>query len=435
MAARCLALDAFAAATSDLLAAGSVPCLLLKGPATAHRLYPERPDQRSYTDVDLLVPADRFGEAEDLLRRNGYRSMLEGVRPGEFPWHETVWQGPIDPSLHLDLHRGFAGVADPDEFFEALWSRREVLDVSSRPVPIPSVSGTAVILALHAASPGRDRKPLRDIARATEVFDRAAWREAAAIARRGDAEPAFRAGLGLLPDGLRLADELEVTGQVAADQWLGGRQFDRVSVNLAKALAERGVRGTVRYGIRKLFPSPAFVRLWDVEARRGPVALVSAYRRRVRRAVVGGPRAIADVLEARRSTRSGVRRTRRSVRAVLAAGVRADRTTVLSACWALRMHRTARRQLRSGGVRDVGLTSPPGVRPRDRAVIAAVLRWAAATCLESAVVLQRFDAAAGRSRDVIIAVTAPGYGFRAHAWLDGDPQPDLALHEIVRYPA
>jgi len=51
------------------------------------------------------------------------------------------------------------------------------------------------------------------------------------------------------------------------------------------------------------------------------------------------------------------------------------------------------------------------------------------------VVLQRFDAGAGRRRILIVAVTKPGPEFRAHAWLEGERQRDPQLHEIARFAA
>ena len=68
--------------------------------------------------------------------------------------------------------------------------------------------------------------------------------------------------------------------------------------------------------------------------------------------------------------------------------------------------------------------------------VAAVLRRRPSTCLEQATVLQAWHAAHGRARDLIIGVTAPKEGFRAHAWLDGDPQcHDEGFRELLRRPA
>jgi len=44
------------------------------------------------------------------------------------------------------------------------------------------------------------------------------------------------------------------------------------------------------------------------------------------------------------------------------------------------------------------------------------------SCLVNAIVVQAWDSAHGRRRDLVVGVTGPD-GFRAHAWLDGDPVP------------
>ncbi len=48
----------------------------------------------------------------------------------------------------------------------------------------------------------------------------------------------------------------------------------------------------------------------------------------------------------------------------------------------------------------------------------AVLARTRATCLVQSIVLQRWFADHGQPFDVVIGVTAPSDGFRAHAWLD-----------------
>lgn len=112
-----------------------------------------------------------------------------------------------------------------------------------------------------------------------------------------------------------------------------------------------------------------------------------------------------------------------------------DARSLRSAVWALRSLNRSRRQLRTGGVAAVDLTSPASVRALDRRVLLAVLRVHRASCLERSVVLQRFDSSAGRRRVLIVAVTKPGADFRAHAWLEGERQLDPALREIARFAA
>jgi hypothetical protein len=54
--------------------------------------------------------------------------------------------------------------------------------------------------------------------------------------------------------------------------------------------------------------------------------------------------------------------------------------------------------------------------------VRAALRRSGESCLVTAIVLQAWEAAHGRSRDLIVGVTG-ATDFRAHAWLEGDPLP------------
>jgi hypothetical protein len=59
-----------------------------------------------------------------------------------------------------------------------------------------------------------------------------------------------------------------------------------------------------------------------------------------------------------------------------------------------------------------------------------------ANCLVRARILQAWYLAHGEARDVVIGVTAPSKGFRAHAWLEGDPPcHSEGFEELRRQPA
>jgi len=105
-----------------------------------------------------------------------------------------------------------------------------------------------------------------------------------------------------------------------------------------------------------------------------------------------------------------------------------------AAWWAYRCLRTARRRLATGRT-DVGVT-PPVLPARAVRGVEAVLRRTHPTCLEAALVRQRWLRGQGVLRDVVIGVTAPSDGFRAHAWLD-DPSVSAhdPWHELTRLPA
>jgi hypothetical protein len=67
--------------------------------------------------------------------------------------------------------------------------------------------------------------------------------------------------------------------------------------------------------------------------------------------------------------------------------------------------------------------------------VLAILRRRRSTCLERALVLQRWEEAHGRPRDIIVAVKGSTVDFAAHAWLDGEPDGDVApFAELLRLP-
>ena len=106
---------------------------------------------------------------------------------------------------------------------------------------------------------------------------------------------------------------------------------------------------------------------------------------------------------------------------------------VRAAWWAARALVRARRQLKRGGIDAVTLPRPPDL-PRDAwRGVNAVVRRVDPTCLERAIVRQRWYAAHGDRRDLVIGVTPPATGFKAHAWLEGDdPGTIEGLRELTR---
>jgi Transglutaminase-like superfamily len=115
---------------------------------------------------------------------------------------------------------------------------------------------------------------------------------------------------------------------------------------------------------------------------------------------------------------------------------RVDLPTLRAAWWArLALHR-ARRTLRRHGLQKAVVDDPPRLDSSAGRGVFAVLRRAPHTCLERALVLQRWHAAHGNERDVIIAVRGSTDDFAAHAWLDGEPDVDVnAFEELLRLPA
>lgn len=107
------------------------------------------------------------------------------------------------------------------------------------------------------------------------------------------------------------------------------------------------------------------------------------------------------------------------------------------ALWARSALRRTRRELRDGGrLADVTLTAPLRLPAGADRGVHAVLRRLPSTCLERAVVLQRWRAAQGDAREIVIGVARSSDEIVAHAWLEGEND-RLAprFEELLRVPA
>jgi Transglutaminase-like superfamily len=82
-------------------------------------------------------------------------------------------------------------------------------------------------------------------------------------------------------------------------------------------------------------------------------------------------------------------------------------------------HRTRRLLAAEGLEAALAPPAPPPLPADAERGVSAVLRRRGESCLVRSIVLQAWEAAHGRRRDLIVGVTDPA-GFRAHAWLEGD---------------
>jgi hypothetical protein len=105
--------------------------------------------------------------------------------------------------------------------------------------------------------------------------------------------------------------------------------------------------------------------------------------------------------------------------------------------WADASLRAARRELKSGPLSAVALPPAPRLPGRGTRGVQALLRLRRHTCLEEALVKQRFLASQGAHRDVVIGVrSGRDGGFVAHAWLDGEADGAAdRFHELTRLSA
>jgi hypothetical protein len=280
-------------------------CILLKGPGLSEWLWDDAP-LRPYGDTDLLVGPLERPRVERLLGELGYvRTLGDGDVPQpDRELHAETWRR--DPSAPaVDLHRTLNGARAPAERAWAALSRStERLRVDSVEVEIPSLPARALHVVLHAAYHGeRSGKPVADLERALERAPDETWREAAALARELDAEDAFAAGLGLLPQGRALRARLDLGGPRSVEVSLMAGANRPLAVSLEWLAQARGPRAKARLARQLLLPSPAWVRESYPFARRGRRALATAYLLRLTRIPRYGVQAVVAWRRARRAVR------------------------------------------------------------------------------------------------------------------------------------
>ncbi|WP_320068527.1 nucleotidyltransferase family protein [Micromonospora sp. RTGN7] len=299
---RHLALDSAALAAADLLRRHGIGSVLLKGAGLAHRLGVRH--TRSYGDVDLLVAPAAFAAAQATLAAAGYRARVAEHLADDWElWHERSWGTPDPIPLTIDLHRGFAGVGDPEVLWREVDAGAESMALVGGAVRVPGPACAALFVALHAASPGVSVKPRADLALAVEALSRDVWTAAATVAAACAATPAFAVGLRTLPAGAALAAELNLLDSCPLDQRLVARQASRTAIGLARVTRLPTWRTRARFLGRRVLPLPGQLRHADPLARRGTAGLLLAYANRIVRHLRRLPRAVGEVRGARRADR------------------------------------------------------------------------------------------------------------------------------------
>jgi hypothetical protein len=266
-----MAVDAAAADVVTAFQESGVRCILLKGRTLGQWLYGES-ELRTYVDVDLLVDPQDFTRAEEVLAEFELeRFPVAGVD------HADTWM--LDPRrIPVELHRSLVGVgASPEHVWRLLSSDTELMDVGGVTVEALGIPARAMHVAIHAAQHGSGvRKFLDDLSRALAQGEET-WRAAQALAQELDAVEAFSAGLRLLPEGRRLAMELSLPRRTSAQTVLLTHSPPPLAMGVARVASASGVRAKARLLIRKVFPEPAFMRVWSTLARRGRLGLAAAY--------------------------------------------------------------------------------------------------------------------------------------------------------------
>lgn len=153
-------LDRIAVQVSRALAADGIPHALIKGVTTARWLYDP---PRRYNDVDVLVPASTVNDAARCLVAAGVARIARD-RLGHAAGHSWVLLTP--DKFEVDLHVTLPGLNTPvgrrrDRVWDALSRQLSWMDLDGTQVPVLSIPGRYVVLAMHLAASGPHNERVR----------------------------------------------------------------------------------------------------------------------------------------------------------------------------------------------------------------------------------------------------------------------------------
>lgn len=267
---------------------------VLKGPAVAHLDYPD-PSWRTFGDIDVLVPSDRYDDAIRVLLDIGGHRRSEEVRPG---FDRRFGKGAcvvLGNGIQVDVHRTltsgpFGLTIDLPELFES----PDVFHLAGMPTLALSRELRLIHACYHAVlgDPMPRVVALRDVAQMLEStalnFD-----EVRRVASRWRAEIVLARGISLAWSSLKLAT---TTASDWATGYVGGR-FERRALGayvgpdrsyarqmLAGLPAVAGLPAKASYVRSLMFVDPAYAarhgggfgprvrRAWNARPRREHVA-------------------------------------------------------------------------------------------------------------------------------------------------------------------
>jgi hypothetical protein len=298
-----LANDAATAEILDKLSHAGIRAIVLKGPPLKRWLYPAAVPRPSM-DIDLLVRWTDLEVIGAALKAVGWRYLgIDAV--GDDRPHCHVWEC-RDNGMLLELHRSIAGVGVPgDRAWEILSDKTETVRIDGVTAEVLALPARAMHVALHAAQhgPGLGRT-LDDLDLALERLPEQVWQDAAGVARRLQALPAFAAGLALADTGQDLIERLGVSVDIPTEVLVRAHGAPPTAEGLAWLLGRPGALAKAKFVLRHVVPPVGYMRVWSRLARRNRLGLAMTYAWRPLWLLLRLRPALAAWVRARRTTKS-----------------------------------------------------------------------------------------------------------------------------------
>lgn len=254
-----------------------IDILHVKGPAVHEELWQrgdDGPTPRRSTDADVLV---RPGDAQrflDLLVAAGCEQKTSFTSGSPFEHAANVWS---DQLGHADIHRRFPGIeVRPERAFDALWARREYVEIAHQRCAVPALEDQRLVLLLHAARSGGANR--HDKVRA---WDEASPSVQASLLRRVDE---LEANVGLAAALGTLDEYRHHPSYLLWDQFSRNPEHTRTDEWIARWKASRSPRQRLSVLVRALQVNTDRLAM-DLGREPTPAEVTAAKRDRFRRAL------------------------------------------------------------------------------------------------------------------------------------------------------
>lgn len=254
----------------EVLDAAGLPWMPIKGMDLGYRLWPA-PEARPTSDLDVLVPGDRFREARALLAASGWKGLGEGDEYEDFLENEGYnWQAGNPSGTLLELHFRLWPSA-PGAWVDEVWERSLEAPALGRMARCPAWPDAFLLCAVHLwqLPPPHALLYFRELELLARKGGEAVLDEAASSARRWGLSlqvclagrysarlwpnPAMQNLSRALHSDLRLPERLLYRFAVA-------RGIDAASLGqlyVARLLSGRETRHGWKVALRRLWPHPA----------------------------------------------------------------------------------------------------------------------------------------------------------------------------------
>ena len=229
--------------TVETLDRAGIPVRALKGTALAHLDYPV-PEQRTFGDIDLLVPSGSFDDAVATLTSLGCERRCAEPRPG---FDRRFAKGTClrtRNGLEIDLHRSFSmGPFGELLALAELWAESDFYEVEGTRVDALAVEARLLHAAYHATLGNRPPLlvPLRDVAQILLTQD-VSWARLQQMMTASTGEPVVATAVATAWRELAIADVLAVSSWAAGYQASPRAAGDMAVYGLNSSYAATSVR-------------------------------------------------------------------------------------------------------------------------------------------------------------------------------------------------